>query len=263
MPSPFPGVDPYIEATGSWKNFHNLLIGECEAYLNARLPEDYVARSDERVQLYDDDGTPNRQVEPDALVARRRPHSPPAFAAGSGGVATLEPRTLPQGVPWLEMPVETYLEVLHYPEERVVTTLEILLPTNKVGPGFDEYALKRRDVLCAGVNLLEIDLLLGGRRIALEAPLPAGNYHAFLTRQSRRDSCDVYSWSVRDALPTVPVPLRPEDGDVALDLAAVFTETYDRGVFARKLARRYAAGPPPLLSEADRAWAAGLGLEQR
>ena len=260
MPSPFPGMDPYIEATGSWKGFHNLLIGECVGHLNAALPRSYVARSDERIQPYDDDGvTRNRQVEPDVYVApRRRPA--PGEPGRSGGVATLEPRVVPQAksIPWYEMPAETFLEVLHFPDERVVTTLEVLSPTNKLAAGREEYLGKRRDVLLAGMNLLELDLLLGGRRVPLDDPLPPGDYYALLTRQARRDACEVFSWSARDALPTLPVPLRPEDGDVMLDLAAVFEATYDRGAFDRGLSRRYTADPPPLLGEADQQWAAGL-----
>ena len=259
MPSPFPGMDPYIEATGSWKNFHNLLIGECEARLNAVLPAAYIARSDERVQLYDDDGTPNRQIEPDTTVSRR-PRSQPVRPAG--GVATLEPQVVPQSIPWVEMPREMYLEILHFPEEQVVTTLEVLSPSNKVGGGREEYPIRRRDLLLSGVSLLELDLLLGGRRVPLEGPLPGGDYHALLTRQDRREQCEVFSWSVRDGLPTLPVPLWPGDGDVPLDLAATFAATYERGAFGRKLARRYAAEPPPLLAEAERAWAAGLARGQ-
>lgn len=38
MPSPFPGMDPYIEACGLWGDFHDRLIGELERALAAALP---------------------------------------------------------------------------------------------------------------------------------------------------------------------------------------------------------------------------------
>ena len=46
MHSPFPGVDPFIEASGRWIGFHNILIAHCSELLNAALPENYAALVD-------------------------------------------------------------------------------------------------------------------------------------------------------------------------------------------------------------------------
>ena len=43
MPSPFPGMDPYLEAW-IWADFHRSLICALSAQLNAKLPRNYVAR---------------------------------------------------------------------------------------------------------------------------------------------------------------------------------------------------------------------------
>lgn len=51
MPSPFPGMDPYLEAQGRWPGFHTLLIGDCTALLNRNLPQAYVAQADERIAM--------------------------------------------------------------------------------------------------------------------------------------------------------------------------------------------------------------------
>ena len=83
-------------------------------------------------------------------------------------------------------------------------------------------------------------------------PLPAGDFFAFVTRAPASHECDVYAWPVRAPLPTIPVPLKQEDGDAALELGTVFTRTYDNGRF--DLVIRYSE-PPPELIEADRAWA--------
>src|SRR5437764_13615490 len=48
MRSPFPGMDPYIEAFGLWEDFHHNLISEIQGALSADLPERYVVRAGER-----------------------------------------------------------------------------------------------------------------------------------------------------------------------------------------------------------------------
>ena len=51
MPSPFPGMDPYIEACDLWENFHHALIEKIADALEPALPENYVARSAERAYI--------------------------------------------------------------------------------------------------------------------------------------------------------------------------------------------------------------------
>jgi hypothetical protein len=78
-------------------------------------------------------------------------------------------------------------------------------------------------------------LLLAGRRPPMAAPLPPGDYYAFVARAGRRPDCDVYAWSIRRALPAIPIPLRPPDPDVLLDLAAVYATAHENGRNARRL----------------------------
>ena len=51
MAGAFPGMDPYLELQASWPDFHNGLINEIRNQLGARLPDSYVARVDERIEL--------------------------------------------------------------------------------------------------------------------------------------------------------------------------------------------------------------------
>ncbi len=44
MPSPFPGMDPYIEQSKLWVDFHNGLADEIRAQLNSLIRPDYFAR---------------------------------------------------------------------------------------------------------------------------------------------------------------------------------------------------------------------------
>ena len=61
MPSPFPGMDPYLEAPWLWPDVHHELIGQIRATLNPNLRPRYVARVELRVYISDDDD-PGRQV---------------------------------------------------------------------------------------------------------------------------------------------------------------------------------------------------------
>jgi hypothetical protein len=51
MKSPFPGMDPYIEAFGLWGDFHGDLIGEIKRSLAPRLPERYFVQTGERAYV--------------------------------------------------------------------------------------------------------------------------------------------------------------------------------------------------------------------
>jgi hypothetical protein len=246
-------MDPYIEARDRWLSFHHDFITDCERAINSRLPEDYVATTNERVQTIGLSGRRPRAALPDVSIAHYAT-VPFDRAPGGTGLATITPQAVPQSVEWLDEPTEGYIEIFHLPDYRLVTGIEVLSPSNKMNPGRSAYLTKRRDLLHHGVHLVEIDLLLEGDRLPMLAPLPAGDYYAFVTRCPRHDVCNVYAWSVRQALPTIRVPLLAPDADVELELAAVFRTTYDLGRYSRLL--RYQQPVALQLSEADLAWAA-------
>ncbi len=146
----------------------------------------------------------------------------------------------------------TWLEVRRLPDRELVTVIELLSPSNKIGDGRDSYLRKRNETMAEEVHLVELDFLLGGRRLPLAGPLPPGDFYALVTRASpRKRTCAVYAWSVRQPLPLVPVPLKAPDADVGLDLHAVFADAYRRGRYARSLRRSPTEFP---LAEDDRAW---------
>lgn len=55
MPSPFPGMDPFLEDPALWPDVHNTLIGVIREFLVRRLSAKYYARIEERVYVSDDD----------------------------------------------------------------------------------------------------------------------------------------------------------------------------------------------------------------
>ena len=259
MPSPFPGMDPYVDATGIWSSFHHAFLTTCADQLNERLPAAYAAVIEERIQLLSDEdlGLAKRVAEPDVTVVKEVPPQRGSNPSSSP-VATLEPLTLPQSVKMLDVPKQLYLEILKLPEQNVITQVELLSPSNKRRGSEDRlaYLAKRQAVLHRYTHLVEIDLLLRGDRLPMLAPLPAGDYFAFVTRRERRHQCDVFTWRLRQALPSIPVPLHAPDPDTPLDLAAAFARVYDRGRYPQLL--RYRAPHDLPLDQDDARWAADV-----
>jgi hypothetical protein len=72
MASPFPGMDPYLEAPAFWEGFHQVLIVECMYALSERLPDPYIAEIQERVKLISIDDDAAKVYIPDVSVARER-----------------------------------------------------------------------------------------------------------------------------------------------------------------------------------------------
>jgi uncharacterized protein DUF4058 len=252
MPSPFPGIDPYIESQEYWPDFHASFIPYCRDALNEILPETYDARIEERLQLVELRELGDRAVLPDVAIIQSgsaRPFERPLGA----GVLTLEPVTIDLPVEELVEVRDLWIEIRHRPERNLVTVIEVLSPTNKTGAGFHEYCSKRRSLIHQRVHLVEFDFLVKGRRLPMKQDLPPGDFFVFTSRAERRPKCDVYGWSVRQALPRIPIPLLAPDPDVVLDLQAVFATGYDRGRYARAL--DYTAPLDLPLLPADRAWA--------
>lgn len=274
MPSPFPGMDPYLEDPAFWRGFHGRLIYALTDQLLDRLPQDYDADVDEQVRLV--------EVSPEELAARRKDAIPdvavmrgPASAesrarhpgqnvgdgsAGDGGsVATMEPVTITVQADREEK--DRWIKIIHRPDDALVTIIEVLSPTNKNGDGYAEYRAKRNAILRQHVNLVELDLLLGGRRMEDPARLPAGDYFAVVQRAETPSHRQVYSWPLRRPMPPIDVPLRPPAPDVRLDLSAALATAYDGGRYGRRL--RYHAPPVAPVPAHDVPWAEELARSQR
>lgn len=258
MPSPFPGMDPYLEDPTFWPDFHFAFLNYWREALANRLPDNYEARIDEQIRLVERTIFEPRRIRPDIAVSRARSGQSSARSASRPAVGVLEPVTIPLTETENEEIRESRIEVVRRTGRELVTALELLSPTNKEdGLGYSGYNVKRWALLTRGVNLVELDLLVGGRRIELPEPLPPGDYYAFVTRvRPEKRVCDVYAWDVRRPLPPVPVPLRAPDPDVWVDLAEVFHTAYERGRYARSL--DYGKAPPAPLAESEKTWAAEL-----
>ncbi len=253
MPSIFPGMDPYLEDPAFWSDFHDSFIVYWSGALNDCLPECYEARINGRTRVIEFDTGTQPSQKADVAIHRAEGHgeSEPVSERGAVPVGPVTVRNR-----LLDEERETFIEIRKLPERSVVAVLELLSPSDKTGGGRRFYLNKRNALLHQDVHIVELDLLLNGERIPFEDPLPRGDYFMFVTHAERRAECDVYRWSLRSRLPTLPIPLKAPDEAVTCDFAAVFTTTYDRGRYARSI--DYTKQPPVLLSEADRAWVAEL-----
>lgn len=251
MAGPFPGMDPYLEHPANWYDFHFTFINYWREALTDVLPEHYTARIGDRVSLMHGLPPEKKRILPDVSVERQ-----PGPASGSAvAVATapgVKTGTLPLFV--VDEPIETYIQILHRPDRSLVAVLELLSPANKEEPGYNAYLLKRNALLFQKVHLVEVDLLMGGKRLPFRAPLPAGDYFAFVAHAARRTECDYWAWDLPDPLPTIPIPLLAPDPDVPIDLGKLVTKAYERGRFGREI--DYAAPPPVTLDEERMRWVA-------
>jgi hypothetical protein len=152
---------------------------------------------------------------------------------------------------------ETYLVIRLRETTEVVTVLETLSPANKrPSDGRREYLQKRDAILQSPTHLIELDLLRSGLRLPTTTPLRPGDYYAIVSRSPRRPKAAVYAWTLRDRLPTIPVPLKSGDPDVPLELQPVFSTVYDRARY--DLSLNYEAPLEPPLGDAEAEWARRL-----
>jgi hypothetical protein len=248
MPSRFPGVDPYIEGSGLWPDFHHEFITAWRGALRRSLPKHYAARINEEIHLVDLSSGSMRKILPDVAVERQE-----VYRAQDEAVWQASPAAVTLPLPLEEDEVrESWIEIYHRPDRSLVAVLELLSPTNKRGETRAKYLLKRRSVLRHRVHLVELDLLLEGGRIAPPFEYPAADFSALIARAERPGECDVSSWNLRDRLPRLVIPLKSPDADAVIDLQDVFDRAFDQGGYAESV--DYEQPPSVSLSEADLQW---------
>lgn len=252
MPSPFPGVDPYIESSGRWGDFHGGMVAAMRGALNERLPEGYAAEIELYIWFHEPDARQRRQTGPDVYVTSSRRGSK-GGARSTGGSATASSfRTL--AFPSVVRRKHKYVRVVDLESNRVVTVIELLSPSNKAaGEDRDAYLNKRSETLAAGINLVEIDLLRGGRRLPLSEPAPeVQDYYVLVCRAWEFPRFAFQTFGLREPLPEIPIPLAPDVKDIVLPLKPCADRAYDEGKYLPRLP--YAQPLSPSLRKGDSAW---------
>jgi hypothetical protein len=259
MPSPFPGIDPYLEGP-HWPDFHDTFITYARDEIQPQLTDRYIARVNDRVVL----AAGERAVIPDVTVVRRpvlRETATTKYSApAEDGIAFDDPTIYNSPLDDIREP---YIEIRDRHGECVVTTVELLSPINKTpGHGRESYLHKLDESARAGVNLVEIDLLHGGHRTVAPGLLLNGSekfYSIVVVWRTASRRHEVYFVQLRARLPRIRVPLMPEDGDVSLDIQSVYSRCYDAGRYGLDL--DYSHPPPVELSTEDTDWVEHVLLE--
>lgn len=267
MPSPFPGMDPWLEAPEIWRGFHHHVAEEIMRQLNPRLGPRYYA--DVEVTLTIDDvrissANAVKGFVADAGVLERSA----ALPTGGTGRAVLAIPEAPVRRDVALAPPEK-LRAVHVREartDRLVTSIEILSPWNKRrGEGLETYRRKRDLLLRSPVHLVEIDFLRAGERPGpeLSAPPLACDYVILVNRANGVDvrTSEIWPLELSDPLPVVPVPLGPSDPDVPLELDRILVAVYDAAGYGRRV--DYASSPPPPLREGLETWLAATVRDAR
>ncbi len=265
MPSPFPGMDPYLEESRRWPDVHQSLITYIRDALQPAVRPHYHARMGERVYIMH----PWAAIAPDVFLLGRRETDPGSRRLREPGVAyAVAPRQETPALLTMEAdepvrfevaPVEErepFVELVHSDGE-VVTVIEVLSPSNKAtGEGYRQYRQKQEQILRSPVHLVEIDLLSSGLPTSAVPPvelllLPAHRYLVSVRRGPQLQG-EAYPIPLQRRLPRLRVPLRAPDPDIILDLQAVFDRCYDNGGYADLV--DYRAQPPVTLTADETAW---------
>lgn len=254
MPSPFPGMDPYLEHPVVWEGVHARLVVAIANQLQPRLDPRYVASVEERVFI---EG-PQQRI-PDVWIQKPLDHGMPAREAVS-----------PESDAGLDSAVVVEIEELEIHQKRVeildassrmklVTLIEVLSPTNKrPGPGGVSYVAKQREVLERDCHLVEVDLLREGERM-LSIPgwrlqqFGLFHYVVCVNRWPRRNRFEVYPRTLEERLPRIAVPLAAPDPDIPLDIQAALEQVFLEGRYERRL--RYDEPCEPALEGQLQQWA--------
>ncbi len=264
MPSPFPGMDPYLEHPDIFPDFHDSFILYVRECLQPQLPEPYYAAIGRRAWIE----VSERFIRPDVnIVAPRRPEPPPRKSGDAVAVAARPPaRPVVVHVPHDER-VEPLVEICigRGTKRRLVTAIELLSLANKTPGehGRELYLRKQQEILDSKVHLVEVDLLRGGRHTTAVPPdrlaAAAGpfDYHVSVHDFDHLEDYFVYPIRLTEPLPPISVPLLPGDPPVSLDLQAVFARTYEAGPYRREIDYGEAPPDPPLPQEYT-VWAAEL-----
>ncbi len=219
MPSPFPGMDPYLETAKLWPAFQHQLLACLYQILLPGLVDRYRARV----------GTRTYVSEMPLFTSIIR-----------------------------EQYAEEYIEIRNRTDGKFVTLLEVVSPANKTTPaGRQAYLDARQQAAAQKAGIVEIDLIMQGKPLLTYSRdgLPEYDYAVTVTRSNTPDRYEIYTSTLQKKLPKFKLPLAADDRDALLDLQTAFARAYELGTFANQV--DYKGVPPPDVpfTDAYRTWA--------
>jgi hypothetical protein len=225
MPSPFPGMDPFLEEEKIWPVFQHHLIACLYQTLLPGLVDRYRARVGQRRY-------PTEQALFTSIV--REDHE------------------------------EEFIEIRQRTDNRLVTLVDVVSPANKTTTsGRQAYLDKRKDAKNTGANLVEIDLILQGQPMLdySREGLPDWDHAVTVTRATQPERYEIYTATLQKKLPKFRLPLAADDRDTVIDLQTTFVRCFDQGNFATQI--NYQREPPTRIADDDRSWLDQLLKQQK
>jgi len=225
MPSPFPGMNPWLEQDDAWHDFHKRFMPAAAESLTGQVRPNFFVK----------------------LAAQVYRHALPADERGG--------RLHGQVGDSLAIDVErsSYIEIRDPRDRQLITVIELLSPANKrPGPDRDHYLAKRRQIFSSNVHFVELDLLRDYPRLPIEG-LPECDYYALVSQAETRPKVALWPIGLREPLPTIPIPLRSPAAPPRLDLQQLLNRVYDGAGYENYI---YGGQPEPPLRPEDAAWAA-------
>src|SRR5437764_11169390 len=199
MPSPFPGMDPYLEDDRLWSAFQHQFVACLYQILLPGLVDRYRARVAQRLYV--------TEVPLFTSVIR-------------------------------EEHIEEYVEIRQRGDSRLVTLVDVVSPaTTLTAAGREAYLQTRRGARLTGASLVEIDLILQGTP-TLEYSrdgLPDWDYAVTVTRSTKPERYEIYTTTLQKRLPRFRLPLASDDRDTVVDLHTAFTRCYEQGNFGGRI----------------------------
>lgn len=248
MPSPFPGMDPFLETR--WGGAHTTMIVQARKQLQTQLPAGLIADIEEYFAVQVDRET--RHYRPDISVVQSSIRT-----ATAGATLLLEPEVAVPFVAVDEPETLHRIRITSIDDDRLVTSVEILSPSNKDSElARERFRRKQLELLGGGSNLVEIDLLIGGGwtvfvrddRIPPEYRSP---YRICVVRADAPWAPEAYKAPLESRLPTIRIPLRKGDSDIRLDLQAMVDAAWEDGAYDRL---DYSRAPCPRLPAEEETW---------
>lgn len=220
MPSPLPGMDPYLESTAVWPTFHRQLIAALYQTLLPGLVDRYRAR----------------------VTARRYTSEFVLFTS-----VTRTPHE------------EEVIELRSRADGRLLTVVDVVSIGNRTTTaGRAAYLETRKQAVAERAGLVEIDLLTQGKPL-LEfdrTGLPPHDQTVTVTRGATPDRYEIYTSGVRKRLPKFKLPLAADDRDSVVDLQLAFARAFDLGGFDRVIDYTKPLPADVKLTDDDRVWVA-------
>src|SRR5579884_1676355 len=153
MPSPFPGMNPYLEQESAWNDFHQSYITAARDALAGQVLPTYYVKIEEHLFIHELPGSERRLLGQSDVSITPAPHR-----AATGATKTLAPPAVAIIPPAVDVERHSYLEIRDRDSRELVTVVETLSPSNKrAGPDREQYLTKRRRVLASSVHLVELD----------------------------------------------------------------------------------------------------------